>query len=51
MGEVRIVSPGKTPIYTYPVCKKILFLMGHKCLLYVAEYYLSTTIEILTFNY
>ena len=24
MGEIRIVSPGKTRGYPYPVCKKIL---------------------------
>ena len=23
MGEIRIVHPGKTPGYPYPVCKKI----------------------------
>ena len=25
MGEIRIVGPGKTRRYPYPVCKKFLF--------------------------
>ena len=25
MGEIRIVSPGKTRGYPYPVCKKTIF--------------------------
>ena len=27
MGEIRIVSPGKTRDYPYPVCKKIPSLL------------------------
>ena len=23
MGEIRIIGPGKTPGYPYPVCKKL----------------------------
>ena len=26
MGEIRIVSPGKTRGYPYPVCKKIFYV-------------------------
>ena len=25
MGEIRIVGPGKTHGYSYPVCKKLMF--------------------------
>ena len=27
MGEIRIVSPGKTRGYPYPVCKKFVFIL------------------------
>ena len=33
MGEIRIVGPGKTRGYPYPVCKKLTFLAGSKYLL------------------
>ena len=28
MGEIRIVGPGKTRGYPYPVCKKDLYFSG-----------------------
>ena len=31
MGEIRIVGPGKTRGYPYPVCKKILYIQVRMC--------------------
>ena len=31
MGEIRIVSPGKTREYPYPVCKKRFLSTGKTC--------------------
>ena len=33
MGEIRIVGPGKTHGYPYPVCKKEQSDLGLHCLL------------------
>ena len=35
MGEIRIVGPGKTRGYPYPVCKKISIL--HGCMVWVEK--------------
>ena len=39
MGEIRIVGPGITRGYPYPVCKKITYLLANAfpCLMYVCE--------------
>ena len=29
MGEIRIVGPGKTRGFPYPVCKKMSYILGH----------------------
>ena len=35
MGEIRIVGPGKTRGYPYPVCKKISIF--HGCMVWIEK--------------
>ena len=38
MGEIRIVGPGKTRGYPYPVCKKEVCYMGGEPILYMLRW-------------
>ena len=35
MGEIKIVGPGKTRGYPYPVCKKEVSYMSREPILYI----------------
>ena len=41
MGEIRIVGPGKTHEYPYPVCKKISIF--HVCMVWIEKSFTRVT--------
>ena len=41
MGEIRIVGPGKTREYPYPVCKKISIV--HGCMVWIENSVMRVT--------